>query len=363
MGYRGLTKGEEAEALREELDIHSAITPTRIMRPGVGVDAFYDARHDNGVGVITPVLPSSYWVRVGNNTGYLRLNPATDYAVSLYSKRAYSYASALMRTILPNPLNTQDSWFGFEVGGGVGSGIAGFDNGRTGAGVEYLRLYVGGGFAFSGPIDLIAALPADAHTVLHNYAVKVNRSMVEFYIDNILIAVALCSPNFGLVPTASIAAYPPYAVFSTNIDPSRTMPLLIEGDGMMVGAYQWNLAPDLIRVTDSEPQPPRIYRLYDAGTVNLFAGLVIAAGSETSHPIPTFGYRNKTLFFQATTAGTLLIEVLTETGNWRVYDTITTVAAALESYSMDASAVLMRITFTPSTFPCTISDAELILGG
>jgi len=92
-----------------------------------------------------------------------------------------------------------------------------------------------------------------------------------------------------------------------------------------------------------------------------FAGKTLSSGSVTSKAISVLGCDKKTIYFIADQSGTLAIQVLSPTGNWRTYDTASISANALATYTMTGSARLIRITFTPSSYPCTIGDAWIVL--
>jgi len=98
-----------------------------------------------------------------------------------------------------------------------------------------------------------------------------------------------------------------------------------------------------------------------ATTFYPYAPATLTTGSRVSLPLMLLGYSSKTFHFQSDQAGTLLIEVYTLTGNWRTYDSLSVVADTLLSYVMTGNAVLARITFTPTAYPATISDAEVVL--
>jgi predicted GH43/DUF377 family glycosyl hydrolase len=107
---------------------------------------------------------------------------------------------------------------------------------------------------------------------------------------------------------------------------------------------------------------PDVFRLYQAGTATPFAGSTISSGSLTSHPVPIGDYSKKTIYFLADQAGTLSIAVLTQTGNWRTYDSVGTSANTLKVYSIAGEAGVIRVTFTPSAYPATVSEGEVVVG-
>lgn len=356
-----LTKAELREALREEQDIHSTFTLTKFLR--TGVDAYFDARIVDAIGNMVYIKPSTFWkqtILTGINVDGEYMPPGPGYGCAIYSKKAHSYPYATFRTKLPSlAVDGQQVYLGFEMGGHGGTGIISFSLRRT-AGITYLYAISSGAWTDAPLVDITAALPIDYQTSRHSYSIKVSRGLSEFYIDNVLVAIGINTPNAAF----ATIAYPPYALFRSEGPVATSLPVLIEVLGVSA-SLNLPLAPSNVRFGDGDPLPPIVYRLYDAGTLNLFAGLGIAAGSETCHPVPVFGYSGKTIYFmanQTSTAGGLLIEVLEETGNWRTYDAITyTPASSLLAYTIAGEGVLARITYTPSAYPATINEAEVIL--
>jgi hypothetical protein len=203
-------------------------------------------------------------------------------------------------------------------------------------------------------VDITSYLPSDYNTAFHLYAIKVNKSTAEFYIDTTLVAVAV---RTGISFTT--IAGPPYAIFGTTKKGFHEAPAFIEF--YLTDVDKYYLDPTQFRAMSGDPLPPRSYQLYLAGSNTKLAGYSISSGSVTSHPVPVFGYKDKTLYFQADQAGTLLLEILTLSGNWRTYDSDTISANTLWWYKMTGDNVLARLTFTPSTYPATVSEAEAVL--
>ena len=127
------------------------------------------------------------------------------------------------------------------------------------------------------------------------------------------------------------------------------------------GSLTVPISPNFYRWGEGEPNPPRAFRLYQADSESLMVGASIDTGSLTSHPVPIYGRRSKTFYFMADQAGTLDIEILTLSDNWRTYDSVSISANKLLVYPMTGDAVLARLTFTPSTYPSTIEEAEVVL--
>jgi len=321
---------------------YSVIGASKIRR--VTVDAFFNTRIEEK----SPPA-SNYWDTDGlhgRGTG-----------IAIYSKKAYKYGVLAAAMKLPAlDKEGQVFYFGFENDANVGNGLAYFRYQRIG-GVNTLWTGLGGNFHLSVQRVADALVPVDVETAYHDYCVVVRKGGAEFWIDESLVAVAQYSRWTGVTQAVD---GPPYGVYGAVAGESPAMMAFVELNAA-AGDVTVALNPEHFRVSEGQALPPRVFRLYDAGTTDLFAGLTIAAGSETSHPVPVFGYPGKTLRFQADQAGTLDIEVLMQTGNWRTYDSVTVSADKLLSYIMDGQAVLVRATFTPSTYPATISEAEVVL--
>jgi len=339
-----------AAALGDALDLHSSFTWVKYLAEGL--DAHFNARTVALDGTDSLATPSDYWIQELHRTpwtGYIT-NPSTLHGIGIYSKRAFRYPVLSFRAIIPTILFGSSIYVGFENGSMGGNGLAFF---MFHSGASYVVI---GSFGGSTNLNITGLLPADFRTALHTYTVELNKTMAVFYVDNVAIAYGLITPNSAF--TAILG--PPYGLFSTEnpVSPVQSAFAEVVGAG---NALRLALPPIYFRVSDGDPLPPKVIRLYDAGTNTLFAGLTIAAGSETSHPVPVFGYDTKTFHFRASQAGTLLIEVLMETNNWRTYDTLPVAADTPLYYSMYGQAVLTRITFTPSAYPCTISEAEAVM--
>ena len=339
--------------LREELDVHSAFTWEKFLREGL--DAHFDTR------IMTTEtysgLTSSCWKQFGTswNSGELKV-PAGCAGFAIYSKNVFPYGYMSAQTKLATlTTNYQSFVMGFEDGCSMGTGIAGFWHLRV-ADVEHFYAAAGGMFN-ARKIDIVDALPADNKTAMHTYSIIISKSQAEFYIDTVPVAFFLNSPNLNF-PSIS---YPPYAVERPFATFSPYLNSLLELGNQGDENFAVPLAPGCFRLSPGDPLPSRVHRLYNAGTTNLLADLSIPSGSVTSHPIPTFGYPDKTLCFQADQNGTLNIETLMQTGNWRTYDSVSVTANNLLRYTMTGSVTLTRVTFTPTVYPCTINDAEMIM--
>jgi hypothetical protein len=348
--------GDLVKALREELDVHSAITQTRVQREGV--DAHFNCRYVtlDDVGHIGNA--SDFWKQesyVDPSLGYITL-PSNVHTVGIYSKKAYRYPALRAIMALPDlaafPAGS-GVYVGFENGPYADLGIWCFRFYKASDGSE--RLVVPGGEIFD-VTNLVQPLSSYKAPNMHGYAVKVSRSQAEFWIDDRLVAV-ICYPT----PVRRSFAGPPYLVATLEnawgwIASAWTSLIEVNGAGLRVQA-----PPFRFRVAEGDPCPPRVYRLYEAGTNNLFAGKSVSSGSLTSHPVPVFGYANKALLFRADTGGTIAIEVLTQSGNWRTYSSEPYSANDDYKFIMTGSPVLARVVYTPSAYPATVNEGEVYL--
>ncbi|RLG35631.1 MAG: hypothetical protein DRN91_09170, partial [Candidatus Alkanophagales archaeon] len=317
-----------------------------------GLDAYFDARVAKTETEQYFDKASKYWKQIEtvvDSDGEFKC-PADVFSVSVMSKIAYRYPVMTFRTKIPSMVEEQDIEIGFSTQSvtGVGKAIFGFSS--KGMGVT-----VSSGYKVINK-DLKAASPADRETVRHRYTIKVNVNNVEFFIDNELVCVAILMPS----PKIFAFEYPPYAIFNVYNPFASELNAWIEVEGHLKGELVFPLAPSQINFSGGAPRPPRVYRLYKENSTDLLAGLDVDP-DVTSHPVPVFGYEGKTLLFQADGAGTLEIQVLTQAGNWRTYDSISVSANSLEAYPMTGDAALMRVYFAPDSPPAKITDAEVVL--
>jgi len=288
--------------------------------------------------------------------------------LAVYSKASLMYPFASSYTRLPDltpyPSGTQVLFCGFEHGASTRSGISTFLLQRTDTGVVLYALFGSRSWLF---MDVTSRLPTNYTTAHHTYYVKVNRWGAEFFINNALVAVAFDVPGAsqGVRATA-----PPYAIGVTDAPVIKRLHALVEllfpfptstNIRPNPGALTLPLAPLWFRWGEDDPNPPRALRLYQAGSTGLMAGASVSSGSLSSHPIPIYGRESKTIYFMANQSGTLLIEVYTLSGNWRTYDSVSVSANTLAKYRIDMDGLMARVTFTPSTYPATILEAEAYL--
>jgi len=328
----------------------------------LGVDYFFLSQQVL-LGIISQYKQTSeFWTtlsEITSDNGQYKC-PMGSISIGTFSKQAYRYPYVSYKTMLPT-LNAPGQLveFGIETDARIGSGIATFRHELI-ANTELLYIRTGGSEDYAGAANITLARPVNYKSVRHAYTIVTTKNQIEFYIDNKLVGVAIHSANIASFMTTNPVNYPPYAILGTElpITPNQSVAISCRGNGTEL---IFPLSPTNVWFSDGESNPSRVYPLYQNGTSTLFSGSIIVAGSVVSHPIPIFGFEGKTIYFQANQAGTLLIEILDQTNTWRTYDTVTTVANTLTSYTITAEAILSRITFTPTAFPCTINSSEAVL--
>jgi len=235
----------------------------------------------------------------------------------------------------------------------------------------------------SAAIRVDGFLPADYDTAKHSYVLKANRNALEFYLDGRLRGIILLGASMDQDQIVIGDNTEPYVVgcfrsafhgeAPMKLRNTRSTPLSDDDK------YEWPVMPNVTeeeyeRGVDNypdtgefgfqpgDPLPPRTYRLYDWQADTLMtSGTYDTGTSHKSHPIPIHGYDGKTLLFRADTDSVtdgLQIEVYTQEGNWRVYDSVTTSANSLESYVLTGNFPLARIGYEPSADGASITDAE-----
>jgi len=275
-----------------------------------------------------------------------------------YTKKVFSYGHLSTSMVLPtNPVGATETfaYVGFEAAGSSFLGLVCFEFRCTPANpTGTLYAFISDSLR-SARLNITSLMPADAQTAGHTYKIQMTRDSIWFYIDYSLVSVIVINAR-----TVSAIGPPPYAVGAMANKMSTHLPALFEfGSGGVENT--WRLAR--FEVTDGEEQPSRTLDLYHYASASLMRGAVISSGSLASHPIPTHGFETKTISFRSNQAGTLDIEYLLGSGSWRAVPSPSPVAAdTLLSFNLLDKAMLARVNFTPSAYPCTINEAEVELG-
>jgi len=284
--------------------------------------------------------------------------PKEELEIRASTRVTFKYPYAQLRTKMPTlDYDDQGIDIGFENGVVRGTGTFQVFYRRI-AGVSRFGFYAACGQGYvSSYIDWLK--PADIETKMYDYGFLIHRNRMEFHFDGRRRAVVLHSIGGATVDISG----PPYhlAVLPARVSPY--MVFSIEVEGRQLSDLIFPLNPLEVYIADGEENPSEVFRFYETGTDNLLAGMTITSGSVTSHPFPIFGFGGKTIYFQANQAGTLDIEVLMQTGNWRNYASEPVSANTLLLYLMAGEGLLARVTFTPTAYPAVISEAEVVLRG
>jgi hypothetical protein len=312
---------------------------------------------------------SRYWVQTSYThpfDGELRLPPHIK-GVSIYTRRAFAYPHLIVVSKLPQLRlvgneNTVSFFIGLEHGAELFGGIAAFLQQTTTEFTDRLQVIVGT-WRNNTILNIDAAKPTNYAMGRNQYRIFLTRNLVLFFINDRLRAVAIQSSEGAVVkvrenvPPYSIALIPP-------LPPRMTAFIELSTIGRTVTASDYIRAPVppyAFRVSDGKGVVPLQLPLYLEDSDTKLAGYSVSSGSVTSHPFPIWGYTNSTLLFMANKHGTLDIQVYTSSGSWRSYDTFHIIADKLVKYRFSDALPLARLVFTPSEYPATISEAEIVL--
>jgi len=328
----------------------------------MNTDPHYVARRYNtSKDVTVPVKPSKVWeqgVGITQEKGYK--------GVTIYSRDGLRFPRLIARNPQGLPdfsdLYNADFYMGFQLGGD--GNLATFRWKENNVMQCVIR-----DWTMVQPIEITNLLPSDYLTGETRYEVKVNRASVEFRINHVLKCVVVSAKGvLGNRITVSENSEP-YSVGVFESDLPDIMPvltsLMVEDPEGEVPEFTHLMSPGEFRWSEGSPCPPRTFRLYDWEADTLMtSGTYDTGTSYKSHPVPTAGYDGKTLLFRADTDSAsdgLRVEVLTQEGNWRLYDSLTYSAGDLEYYGISADLPLVRIGYEPASDGASITDAEVQL--
>jgi len=282
----------------------------------------------------------------------------TSKHIHAYTRRDFEWgvASAHMKTV---PTGRYGA-FGFEPGGATCLGFATFYFNEPDNRYEvHMGKYTQGGW-ISKYLDISSFLPADHQNTKYVYTVDVCKNAVWFSIEGGLVAVML----HGLPQNLPSDFGPdPYWVSGVGFGLPKELPNLVElHEGTEVQTWEIGYR---YQVEPGAALPPKCLRLYDfeAGTL-MTSGTYDSGTSHKSHPIPVYGYSDKSIYFRADTDSAtdgLAVEALTQEGNWRTYETRTLSANSLEVFNLAGEMPLVRIGYEPSADGASITDAEAAL--
>lgn len=283
-----------------------------------------------------------------------------DEASALYSKRAFKYGAFGFQVRLPNPTDSafRTLHLGAETVAAYAGGITNFVfDIQAGAIRTQLSNYSIN--AANGSIANVSALlPITPSAGAYKYLVKVNRASVEYWVEGSLISIVQFSPESD---SYAVRITAPYRLEQVKGQTPCFQPALMEYTCSAAGhiGTRSNILLWSIYVIDGDPAPPRTLHPITGG-VN-WEGTAIAAGTLTSDRIPILGYDRKTIVFLADQAGTLYIDVDYGDNSNDQYDSVAVAANTLSSYIMTADPLWLRLRFTPTTYPCTVTRARVLM--
>jgi hypothetical protein len=270
--------------------------------------------------------------------------------IAAYSRRTFKYPLLVMRTILPILDVNNRIWIGFE-------------DGDSTPGQNIIAFYMDNNFRMIGSGNsraANAALPATYDTAVNTYKLKINKNNAEFFVNDVLVQVSI----FDLAPAPLVIAdYPPYIVLNTprwnGLEEITALAEIynVTGAQRTIGC---DITGNNFTIGDGVPIPGRVYPLYTTATLDLWTGLAIGA-AVTSHPIPVWGYSNRTLYFETGAAGgTIVIQSYRSVGGWFNYETKVLAANTPWVYALTNEMIAARCVYTPNGAE-TIGNAEMYL--
>lgn len=291
--------------------------------------------------------------------------PADWRDIELWTRRSFRYPClSLAHTKLGEKGDPNNNWGVYLANGMSGATTKiGFTGWYTDAG-DLARFYCDKEPNHQAIMGLKDVMPGDSATEYHFYSIKVNRMNAELYIDGDLTAIALMGVPLNMAPdTWPWDDTEPYALRWSPVGGVAEWTAMIECSYYGGKSYTFPVGYNDFIVTSGQPAPPRAYQVYNENSSTEWDGLDTGGDKQTSHPIPIWGYPNKTLYFKSDASGTLDIEVYVGAG-WEVYDSISPSADELENYifSQEMQAPIMRLVYTP-TDDDTINLAEVHLAG
>jgi len=292
--------------------------------------------------------------------------PANDNYLAVYSRIGLKNGYAIAKLKYPDwtKWGFDDGsvfWIGHELGGGAIYGVAAWGLMKS-DGANKIFAYVGGWGKQAYAAEQTVSLPSDYLTAYHTYWVKINENQVWFGIDDRIRVFVLNSKGTELKIADNSK---PYTIYTSTFDMPATQHPLVEimdtKKNGKLAEVSIDMSWDFFRWCEGKPRPPLTMPLYQENTDTVFSGINLDSGSLTSHPIPVFGYKDKTLYFMADQSGTINIELLSQSGNWRTYYSDTYSANDFWWLKMTVDAVLARLVYTPTIYPATISEGEVVM--
>jgi len=347
------------EALREELGWEYLAQQNSLYHPDK--NALFTFRHHNPF--VSPVEVVA-WDDVNKAfrdwTPDARYLTYVDGVAALYSKRVFRYGMYGFYARLPDPTDVEFNFLhlGAETTGAAHGGICTFFFDVYGGAIRTRLFNYSINWAGIRAPDVSALLPFAPNDGLHRYLVKVNRASVEYWAEGQLVGIVQFSPNSD---TYDVRTTAPYYLGQVRGHTPYYMPALIEYSCSAADyiGHRSNIQLTNIYVTDGDPAPPRTLHPYTNGSA--WEGTTIDSGTLTSDRIPVAGYDKKTILFLANQAGTLYIDVDYGDNSDDEFDSVPVSADTLESYLTRHDILWLRLRFTPSSYPCTITRARVLM--
>ena len=334
-----------SQALQGDVTLQSVSMNSRL---GRSLNDFFNAfsRLPHGL-TYERVDLDDYWTADG------LILPADLGLIAAHTKRIYSYGGCSIYGRLPTPVAPGSGYFGFEPGGGVLLPFAQFK--ITSSGVYCY----GGQYPPStiNQLDITSLLPADYATADHTYTVKMNRASALFFVDGSLVGVLLFGVSDAIPDWENKHPYALGAVSSPMTANSGAAMIELIDDGENGQVFPLNIIADMrFEAHDGDPCPPQQFPLYNENTATKWSSSVTGSSLLTSHPVPVWGYTNKTLLFQSDGVGTLIVQIYAG-GAWVTVDTLPVKTNKLLTYKLTCETPIARCIYDP-TDGSTISVAE-----
>lgn len=307
----------------------------------------------------SPIDLKLYWDELGLRKPAAGLTWINAYSRAVYDTPFLSFRAGFNDIQAIDPLWGQ-YYAGFEKGDGIHAGIISF----TQEADNSLRAIMWQGES-GQELNVTNLLPADYLTAQHWYSLKVNVNNSEFSIGatcHRLLAVIVPIGGVGIPGFFPYAlAGPPYAIGVLAAPCPTRITTLIEAIASVGSPCTFQASPRWFRAASDQPRPSRLYQLYQTGTNNPMRGTIFNA-PVTSHPFPLFGYKSATLKFVSPGVGSLQLETLCQSGNFRASGAPIPIAANdLKTVNIDTHEVLGRVVWTADAWPNTPGDAEVLL--
>jgi len=214
-------------------------------------------------------------------------------------------------------------------------------------------------------LNVSTLIPNDIYSREYIYGLKLSNNLVELYMgdsaaNTSLIAIVVTSFDMAV---NTIENTEPYVIGCYPTDIPTAMPAFWEVNNDTDSPVTVGIKANDFIVSSGVEVPARLYRLYDWKASSLLtSGTYDSGTSHKSHPFPVLPFDTVTILFRADTDSAsdgFTIEVLTQEGSWRTYDSFTTSANTLRQCTITGRFPFARIGYEPSADGASITDAEV----